>query len=275
MATDRQGGPNQYAFAPAAVPASTSYEGQPMQSPQYYAGAPMAGDTPPSYADFAGMPGPPVGQPVQQMTPIQQSPAIMAQPYYPQGYGQQLSPPVAYAQPYAHPQAYSGQPMYLVDANGQPIMHAHAHVGAPMNAIPLQVAVPASQSTGVWKDTTCDCCNHPSTFCVCAIVCPWLQFAYNLHNAKIMNRWTAILMFVLCWALFWVGFGTYVYLFFVGWALMLCLGTYYRGVVRHKYGINGSCVDDCVVHTFCIPCSLSQEGRHIWNAEGQAPIQYC
>jgi hypothetical protein len=43
------------------------------------------------------------------------------------------------------------------------------------------------------------------------------------------------------------------------------LGCSGRNEIRKRYGIEGDSFMDCCIHTFCVPCALTQEKREIEN----------
>lgn len=87
-------------------------------------------------------------------------------------------------------------------------------------AIPVQMAVlqpGQSRQSPIWQDGILDCCNRPQQFFWCSFIFPWLQWADNVHRARLMDKCAALITFGIAWCMFWVGFGIYGYFFFVGW----------------------------------------------------------
>ncbi|KAI8901413.1 PLAC8 family-domain-containing protein [Globomyces pollinis-pini] len=82
-----------------------------------------------------------------------------------------------------------------------------------------------------------------SATCLFALFCPCIVFGHNnslLHNRSISSNTLYYLL---------AGFG----------GCSACLGAKHRTEIRLTRNIVGSEVEDCLIHSFCHPCALTQE----------------
>jgi len=201
------------------------------------------------YQPPAGQPYyPPPGQPYQANFPTQP----VAQPYG------TVAVPLAYAQPVAGV-AIAGQPGHLA-------------------------------RTGAWSDGFCDCLNHCESLLVACCVAP-ARWAQTVSRARLMGFGQALLLYGIPWLLVIIMYSvdvnysnTYVYDPYdpynyqkrrggvLAWAIAIAaicnmftifLGCTYRQKLRAQYGIQGSACEDCLMHTFCPLCAITQEARHV------------
>jgi len=240
----------------------------------------------------------PEGLPVARATVVTPGYAIPENPHYqPPGYPapgaegatfvtMPAPPAVAVAGGYGAPAAVP----YPVGGSGAmaiPVAYAHAG-GAPSGELlPGQPGhLPRS---GVWSDGICDCFNHFESCLVAACIMP-LRWAKTVERARMMTWARALLLYGLPWiALFIFTYVNYSWSAqyeydpnypytrrrrsgMLGWAValaaianivMIVLGTVYRGKIRAMFHIPGSGCEDCLLHTFCRLCAVTQESRQV------------
>ena len=98
--------------------------------------------------------------------------------------------------------------------------------------------------TTTWNSGICDCMSDCGS---CCIVCwvPCVQ--YGMNAEKIENGSCALCGTVYC---------------LLG-ECACCLVMYQRGLVRTKYGIEGTTCNDCLCSFFCTWCALCQIAREV------------
>jgi Cys-rich protein (TIGR01571 family) len=221
--------------------------------------------------------------PVGQQTAYAQP--VAANPYAPQGQAFQQGYPT---------QPIAGQPQPQSYTTGPPMAYAQPVVaGSGVMVAGQSGHLPR---TGQWSDGLCDCFNHCESLLVAWCVPP-VRWAQTVSRAKLMGFGQALLAFGLPWLLvlifFSISWNTNTsceydrYGYYVctttptTWAfgvagvcnfLTVILGCTYRGKIRQQYGIQGSACEDCLMHSFCYLCAITQESRHVDRDNGYLRI---
>lgn len=147
-----------------------------------------------------------------------------------------------------------------------------------------------------WEDGTLDFCDQPLA-CVLGCGAPCISFADNMTKTGIFsNYYLALVVYGVPWfglvMLYMLVFpaaagfeygadGAPVSKSFVQmypavaetmltfglilFTVMICVGGYFRGLLRHKLGIKGLPCEDYCCHTCCCCCSIAQESRAVKN----------
>mmetsp|Transcript_19779 Transcript_19779/g.24393 ORF Transcript_19779/g.24393 Transcript_19779/m.24393 type:complete len:306 (-) Transcript_19779:58-975(-) len=113
-----------------------------------------------------------------------------------------------------------------------------------------------------WSSGHWDCCSEPA-ICCNALCCCCVRWADTMDMAHINSFWPALFVFLLfavltCWCpYFWIG---NIVLFIHG-----------RQALREGFGMKqqgnfSSLFGDCLFVSFCNPCALTQEARHVEKA---------
>jgi len=218
------------------------------------------------------------------------------QAMYPQLAPQQQAPVAGY---YAVPQAQQGS--YVPPGAGGyvPPGAAGMQMAIPLEVQPVpqyavQPGVPAQReglvARGAWSDGLCDCFDNFESCCLSWFVPPW-RWAQTLSHSKLLSFNAALAMYGIPWCLvivfaFWDA--SYqrqqmregrepssrhplwwaIALLAVAQLAMIILGFVWRGRLRAKYQIPGNGCNDCIHYTFCPPCSIAQEARHVERDTG-------
>lgn len=113
-----------------------------------------------------------------------------------------------------------------------------------------------------WSSGHFDCLSEPA-ICCASCCCPCIRWADTMDMANIVAFWPAALVFLfLMVSNFWVP------------AFMLiniALLTYGRQMLRKGFGMKEqttarSLCGDCLYVSFCTPCAITQEARHVEKA---------
>ncbi|CAN8312226.1 unnamed protein product [Cochlearia groenlandica] len=102
-----------------------------------------------------------------------------------------------------------------------------------------------------WSTGFCDCCSNCENCCITCL-CPCITFG---KIAEIVDQGSTS-----CG----MAGGLYTLLYYLtGCACIYsCI---YRGKMRAQYNIEGSACGDCLKHSFCELCALTQEYRELEN----------
>lgn len=103
-----------------------------------------------------------------------------------------------------------------------------------------------------WQNGLCGCFND-ITLCIITYIVPCYTHG---KNAEVVGD-----NCFLCALAFFVPF------------LNIFSLTSVRGKIREKQGIEGSCISDCLLTTFCTLCTLVQQGQEVKALGGQAVDQ--
>eukprot|EP01103_Thecamoeba_quadrilineata_P019250 TRINITY_DN7706_c0_g1_i1.p1 TRINITY_DN7706_c0_g1~~TRINITY_DN7706_c0_g1_i1.p1 ORF type:complete len:158 (+),score=4.37 TRINITY_DN7706_c0_g1_i1:45-476(+) len=101
-------------------------------------------------------------------------------------------------------------------------------------------------SPNEWQEGLCGCCSDPES-CLLSWCCPCFQFGQNAMAIDGMDS------DVMCCSFY----------------MMLCSGNawilnmIYRMKMRQKFGIEGSCITDCLASFCCGCCTLAQGKREL------------
>jgi Cys-rich protein (TIGR01571 family) len=126
------------------------------------------------------------------------------------------------------------------------------------------------------------------------------RFAQTVSRARLTTMAMALLMYGLPWLLVIIFYSidmnystTYEYEYdqygrqvrvtrgALAWAvalagicnmIMVFVGCTYRGKIREQFGIQGSSCEDCLLHSFCTLCAVTQEARHVDRDTGYLRI---
>lgn len=160
---------------------------------------------------------------------------------------------------------YQGQFVNQQSMMGQPAMVA---MPVYMDQMNRQTGVPGHIMRGMWSDSLFDCFDSMG-ICLLSTFIPCWRWALTLERSKLMKFTTALLLMGLPWLVIWICQ-------IVDWSihqeyvllgvlfceiLVLMLGTVYRGKIREQYQIPGNACEDCLMHSFCNCCAVSQEAR--------------
>ncbi|KAF8331622.1 PLAC8 family-domain-containing protein [Cantharellus anzutake] len=114
-----------------------------------------------------------------------------------------------------------------------------------------------------WSFGTCDCFDACGT-CLFACCCSCLSYGQNMSRLKHLESQGRphptggdMCNGDCC---------VYLLLAYIGCECFA--GMSGRSSVRRRYNIQGGGCGDCMCHTFCIPCSLTQESRELGLEEG-------
>lgn len=151
-----------------------------------------------------------------------------------------LFPPLqAYLVP-QQPVAY-GQVAYVVPVAG----------GATMGQ-------PGHLPRGIWSDGICDCFDSWSICLLAWLISP-IRWAQTIERVNYMTFINALLVYGLPWIIFYICYvveaaTNVVYMSIpasICTVIQIVLGIQYRQKLRDQYQIQGSCCEDCLLHTFC------------------------
>jgi len=236
--------------APAPPPGSTGGEG--------------AGEEGQGYAVAGAVP---YAQPVQAVPLPQQQQQYPVQQFH-------LQPNYAPQQ-----QFYAPQPPQFAPVQPQPPQQGEGYRGAPVaypviRAAPFAAGLPQGQpghlQPGAWSDGLFDCFESMSIVLLSCCVTPY-RWAQTAQRAGLYEFARALALYGVPWLIFvvlqlvWDATKAW-YLIFPSlacWAVQVYLGSKARLRIRQHYGIPGTDADDCMLHTFCRPCAVAQEARHI------------
>eukprot|EP00013_Stygamoeba_regulata_P013702 CAMPEP_0177683136 /NCGR_PEP_ID=MMETSP0447-20121125/31628_1 /TAXON_ID=0 /ORGANISM="Stygamoeba regulata, Strain BSH-02190019" /LENGTH=348 /DNA_ID=CAMNT_0019192679 /DNA_START=239 /DNA_END=1285 /DNA_ORIENTATION=- len=119
-----------------------------------------------------------------------------------------------------------------------------------------QFAESVPQAPSRFNEGLFDCVNDPTSCCLAATCCTGSVIgavAHELHghNACAVGcLWSLLQCFTLCGNAF--------------------LGAYYRSHLRARYNIPGNIINDCLLHTVCPCCAVTQEYREM-RSRGSPP----
>merc|ERR1719313_282745 len=114
---------------------------------------------------------------------------------------------------------------------------------------------PPQTMAGNLPGALCDCVGDCST-CLHTTFCMACRVGHTMHVAGICDFWTATLTWHFCTC------------------IRCCLGIHWRGQLRSKLGVKGSCCDDLLAYCCCSPCAVGQDAMVVDKATG-AKVSCC
>ncbi|KAM4611558.1 plac8 onzin related protein 1 [Polymixia lowei] len=107
--------------------------------------------------------------------------------------------------------------------------------------------VTTTQTSAAWSTGVCDCCSDMATCC-----CAWWCFpCLQCKTANDFGMCCILPMFDSC--------------------CCYAVSCHLRSSIRHRYGIQGSCCDDCCSVICCYPCVWCQMSREVKIRNYQHP----
>jgi len=175
-------------------------------------------------------------------------------PLFQQQQQQQLPPPPVTSEPYISQQPTSA-PQMFVSPDGRAAQQGTL-IGGNRNALNKPYNHPNGRRG--WSFGLFDCFSSCETCCY-ACFCPCFAYGQNmsrLHNLKVQgvpHSKEGELFTAECLTYLAIPDDTIR-------GFYACIG---RKKIRERYNIEGDCWKDCLCHSFCAPCAITQESREI------------
>eukprot|EP00735_Rhodelphis_limneticus_P007620 TRINITY_DN201_c0_g1::TRINITY_DN201_c0_g1_i1::g.1721::m.1721 TRINITY_DN201_c0_g1::TRINITY_DN201_c0_g1_i1::g.1721 ORF type:complete len:144 (+),score=17.96,sp/P0CW97/PCR3_ARATH/37.90/3e-15,PLAC8/PF04749.12/3.3e-23 TRINITY_DN201_c0_g1_i1:112-543(+) len=118
----------------------------------------------------------------------------------------------------------------------------------------------APQGPGVWKTSAIDCCAPPGGLGTCILTwcAPCVTYGQTYEKVGQGSCLVGCCLYIICAQCY----------------LCCVMGCQTRGIIRQKYNIPGSTIEDCFCHMCCPLCALTQESNTVMAyemARSQAP----
>lgn len=133
--------------------------------------------------------------------------------------------------------------------------------GSPLRPTGLDASHTGSFRFGLFD---CDgCCGRDLKICLCSFVCLGIRWADTLSQEKVklgLGFWTLVFLHTLC-------IGLDVLTLDISCLVFIVIAVVCRQKLRAAFGLpRGTCrtyIADCLLWTFCLPCTAAQEAREV------------